>query len=80
VLVLGGEEVGLHEGAVYVPRGARHKAKGELTVLVVCIPLNSEKMLREASRIIFRFARLSATVRRRGPMFPCASTRRRVPS
>src|SRR5262245_38570925 len=28
--------------------------------------LNSEKMLREATRIIFRFARLSATVRRRG--------------
>ena len=28
--------------------------------------LNSEKMLREATRIIFRFARLSATVSRRG--------------
>jgi hypothetical protein len=38
VLVLGGEEVGLHEGAVYVPRGVRHKAKGDLTVLVVCVP------------------------------------------
>src|SRR5262249_23352078 len=28
--------------------------------------LNSEKMLREATRIIFRFARLRATVSRRG--------------
>jgi hypothetical protein len=28
--------------------------------------LKSEKMLREATRIIFRFARLRATVRRRG--------------
>src|SRR5262245_52758324 len=28
--------------------------------------LNSEKMLREATIIIFRFARLSATVKRRG--------------
>jgi hypothetical protein len=28
--------------------------------------LNSEKMLREATRIILRFARLSATVKRRG--------------
>jgi mannose-6-phosphate isomerase-like protein (cupin superfamily) len=38
-MVLGGEEVELHEGvAVYVPRGARHKAKGDLTVLVVCVP------------------------------------------
>ena len=38
-MVPGGEEVELHEGvAVYVPRGARHKAKGDLTVLVVCVP------------------------------------------
>ena len=38
-MVLGGEEVELHEGVVvYVPRGTRHKAKGDLTVLVVCVP------------------------------------------
>jgi hypothetical protein len=81
VVVLGGAEVEPHEGAVvYAPRGARHKAPGVLTVLVVCIPLNSEKMLREAARTIFRLARLSATVRRLWPMSPCASTRRRVPS
>ena len=36
---LDGEEVELHPGVVvYVPRGVRHKAKGDLTVLVVCIP------------------------------------------
>jgi hypothetical protein len=39
VLVLGGEGVEPHEGVVfYVPRGARHKAQGDLTVLVVCVP------------------------------------------
>src|SRR5437588_9538289 len=38
-MVLDGEEVELHEGVVvYVPRGIRHKAKGDLTVLVVCVP------------------------------------------
>ncbi len=38
-MVLDGEEVELHEGVVvYVPRGTRHKAKGDLTVLVVCVP------------------------------------------
>ena len=38
-MVLDGEEVELHEGVVvYVPRGVRHKAKGDLTVLVVCVP------------------------------------------
>ena len=31
--------VGLHEGVVvYVPRGVKHKARGDLTVLTVCIP------------------------------------------
>ena len=39
VMVLDGEEVELHPGVVvYVPRGVRHKAVGELTVLVVCVP------------------------------------------
>src|ERR1700731_3058624 len=38
-MVLDGEEVELHPGVVvYVPRGVRHKAKGDLTVLVVCVP------------------------------------------
>ena len=31
--------VGLHPGVVvYVPRGVKHKAKGNLTVLTVCVP------------------------------------------
>src|SRR6187200_728302 len=38
-MVLDGEQVELHPGVVvYVPRGVRHKAVGDLTVLVVCIP------------------------------------------
>ncbi len=38
-LVLDDEEVEVHRGVVvYVPRGVRHKAKGNLTVLTVCIP------------------------------------------
>jgi quercetin dioxygenase-like cupin family protein len=38
-MTLDGEEVELHPGVVvYVPRGVRHKAKGDLTVLVVCVP------------------------------------------
>src|SRR5262249_25772071 len=38
-MTLDGEEVELHPGVVvYVPRGVRHKAVGDLTVLVVCIP------------------------------------------
>ena len=38
-MVLDGEEVELHPGVVvYVPRGVRHKAVGDLTVLVVGIP------------------------------------------
>jgi mannose-6-phosphate isomerase-like protein (cupin superfamily) len=38
-MVLDDEEVELHPGVVvYVPRGVRHKARGELTVLVVCMP------------------------------------------
>ena len=33
------EEIELHKDvAVYVPRGVKHKAKGNLTVLTVCIP------------------------------------------
>ena len=38
-MTLDGEEIELHTGVVvYVPRGVRHKAQGNLTVLVVCIP------------------------------------------
>src|SRR4051795_9410356 len=38
-MVLDDEEIELHEGVVvYVPRGVRHKAKGNLTVLTVCVP------------------------------------------
>ena len=38
-MILDDEEIELHPGVVvYVPRGVRHKAVGELTVLVVCIP------------------------------------------
>ena len=38
-MTLDGEEIALHPGVVvYVPRGVRHKARGDLTVLVVCVP------------------------------------------
>jgi len=38
-MTLDDEEVELHPGVVvYVPRGVRHKAVGDLTVLVICIP------------------------------------------
>src|SRR6478735_4130186 len=38
-MVLDGEVIELHEGVVvYVPRGVKHKAMGDLTVLTVCIP------------------------------------------
>ena len=38
-MVLDGEQIELHAGVVvYVPRGVRHKAQGDLTVLVVCVP------------------------------------------
>jgi quercetin dioxygenase-like cupin family protein len=33
------KEIELHQGVVvYVPRGMKHKAWGNLTVLVVCVP------------------------------------------
>jgi quercetin dioxygenase-like cupin family protein len=38
-MILDDEEIELHTGVVvYVPRGVRHKAKGNLTVLTVCVP------------------------------------------
>jgi mannose-6-phosphate isomerase-like protein (cupin superfamily) len=38
-MALDDAEVELHEGVVvYVPRGVKHRAWGELKVLVVCIP------------------------------------------
>ncbi|MGH7135897.1 MAG: cupin domain-containing protein, partial [Pirellulales bacterium] len=37
-MVLDDVEIEVHQGVVvYVPRGTRHKAVGELTVLTVCI-------------------------------------------
>ena len=38
-MTLDGTEIELHQGVVvYVPRGTKHKAVGDLTVLVVCVP------------------------------------------
>jgi mannose-6-phosphate isomerase-like protein (cupin superfamily) len=38
-MTLDGEEIELHQGVVvYIPRGVKHKARGNLTVLTVCIP------------------------------------------
>jgi mannose-6-phosphate isomerase-like protein (cupin superfamily) len=38
-MVLDDEEIELHRGVVvYVPRGVKHKAVGDLTVLTICIP------------------------------------------
>jgi mannose-6-phosphate isomerase-like protein (cupin superfamily) len=38
-MILDDEEIELHAGVVvYVPRGVKHKAKGKLTVLLVCVP------------------------------------------
>jgi mannose-6-phosphate isomerase-like protein (cupin superfamily) len=38
-MILDDVEVELHEGVVvYVPRGTKHRAWGDLSVLVVCIP------------------------------------------
>ncbi len=38
-MTLDDEEIELHQGVVvYVPRGVKHKAKGNLTVLIVCVP------------------------------------------
>jgi mannose-6-phosphate isomerase-like protein (cupin superfamily) len=39
-MILDDEEIELHRGVVvYVPRGIKHKAIGDLTVLTICIPL-----------------------------------------
>jgi mannose-6-phosphate isomerase-like protein (cupin superfamily) len=38
-LVVDDEEIELHQGVVvYIPRGVKHKAKGRLTVLTLCVP------------------------------------------
>jgi quercetin dioxygenase-like cupin family protein len=38
-MTLDDEEIELHAGVVvHVPRGVKHQAKGNLTVLTVCIP------------------------------------------
>jgi mannose-6-phosphate isomerase-like protein (cupin superfamily) len=38
-MTLDDEQIELHTGVVvYVPRGVKHKAQGNLTVLLVCVP------------------------------------------
>ena len=38
-MLLDDEKIELHKGVVvYVPRGVKHKAIGDLTVLTICIP------------------------------------------
>ena len=38
-MLLDGEEISLSPGVVvYVPKNVRHKARGDLTVLLVCVP------------------------------------------
>jgi mannose-6-phosphate isomerase-like protein (cupin superfamily) len=38
-MTVDGEEIELHAGVVvYIPRGVKHKAKGNLTILTVCVP------------------------------------------
>jgi mannose-6-phosphate isomerase-like protein (cupin superfamily) len=38
-LVVDDEVIELHKGVVvYIPRGVKHKAKGRLTVLTLCVP------------------------------------------
>jgi len=38
-MTLDDEEIELHKGVVvYVPHGVKHKARGNLTVLLVCVP------------------------------------------
>ena len=38
-MVLDDQTIHLHQGVVvYVPRGVKHKASGQLKVLVVCVP------------------------------------------
>jgi mannose-6-phosphate isomerase-like protein (cupin superfamily) len=38
-MTLDDDEIELHKGVVvYIPRGVRHKARGKLTVLTICIP------------------------------------------
>ena len=38
-MILDDEEIEVHKGmVVYVPRGVKHKARGNLTVLTVCVP------------------------------------------
>ena len=44
-------EIELHEGvAVYVPRGVKHRAWGDLKVLVVCIPRGVLQDVHEVER------------------------------
>jgi mannose-6-phosphate isomerase-like protein (cupin superfamily) len=38
-MILDGDEIEVHSGVVvYIPRGVKHKAVGDLTVLTICIP------------------------------------------
>ena len=47
-MILDDEEIELHRGVVvYVPRGVKHKAIGDLTVLTICIPRGVLKNVHE---------------------------------
>ena len=38
-MILDDEEIEVHPGVVvYIPRGIKHKAVGDFTVLTICIP------------------------------------------
>jgi mannose-6-phosphate isomerase-like protein (cupin superfamily) len=38
-MILDDEEIEIHKGVVvYIPRGVKHKARGNVTILTVCIP------------------------------------------
>jgi mannose-6-phosphate isomerase-like protein (cupin superfamily) len=47
-MTLDGDEIELHKGVVvYIPRGVKHKARGNLTILTVCIPPGVMNDIRE---------------------------------
>jgi mannose-6-phosphate isomerase-like protein (cupin superfamily) len=66
-MVLKGEVIELHQGVVvYVPRGVKHKAQGNPTVLTVCIPRG---VLGDVHELEERAGRLLAAA---GPLRPRA--------
>ena len=76
-MILDDEEIELHAGLViYVPRGVKHKAKGNLTVLTVCIPrgvMGSRRWHPAPASTAFRAA-ASAVYGRRNSCFLAPST------